>query len=439
MSAYIARMKQAVRSAKLYGLEIPDLLNAYLTLRRAGLSRDGRRHVLAAAGGELDPVQIQRSLKNLYPDGETSARGRAYRRTRASANRAEVGESESDTDGTDSEKEDEGDGEIQMTVAEGGGVDEETRKAELYLAKHAEVFMNYKSARPSARALRQARGYKPRFDRAKKFGFWGENGWDNKFGGRKRHGNTGGYNRDGDRFGGSLEAEGEAPRFEKKKSRSLGELKQKFGRRRCGQLGHWEKECENQASASVADSTLVSDCESSASPSAAYGLMVEGRKDENATWLSFVAGKFRTQSSISDSNEGYALVSAANFGSHASLDSGCTHSCAGINWIEAYLDEYEKVSGRRPKFTTENKRISFKFGSGEYETSKSIYRIPVTLLPGKEGTLNLSAIKGNQQPLLSRAAHAMGLVLDMEGGTAYSKRLGEFVRLTERRTAPWTL
>ena len=55
MLGYISRFRAAYRKMQRHGVtEVPELIQTYFLLRRAGLSLEDRRLALASAGGELD-------------------------------------------------------------------------------------------------------------------------------------------------------------------------------------------------------------------------------------------------------------------------------------------------------------------------------------------------------------------------------------------------
>ena len=108
-------------------------------------------------------------------------------------------------------------------------LDEELADAETFLEDAEEVYVSYRDARNRSSAIRRARGFPPRVNAVKKRAFT-KRRWPPR--------NTTG-DRTGDRFGGHLEASGEAQKFEKTKARrSIEDLKKKYPCRICGQFGH---------------------------------------------------------------------------------------------------------------------------------------------------------------------------------------------------------
>ena len=80
MSAYLANWRTAYRKAETRGVTLSDTLQAFLLLRRSGLSQDSRRQAFASGGGVLEVATIGRQLLSLYPDEELSQYDRQYRR-----------------------------------------------------------------------------------------------------------------------------------------------------------------------------------------------------------------------------------------------------------------------------------------------------------------------------------------------------------------------
>ena len=135
-----------------------------------------------------------------------------------------------------------------------------------------------------------------------------------------------------------------------------------------------------------------------------------------------------------------ALMMGGRHAFYAILDTGCTHSCAGVDWVTSYLTEYRTVTGREPLFQRYRWKIRFKFDNATTETSEWTYTIPVILTSGCEGWLEVATLRGAQQPLLSRVSQArLGLVIDVEEKTAFSKTLNENIPLEQNAVGHFML
>lgn len=132
---------------------------------------------------------------------------------------------------------------------------------------------------------------------------------------------------------------------------------------------------------------------------------------------------------IPDGFSGLTQIDAKFYGI---LDSGCTHTCAGTEWIEEYIRVcIAKYGEQNVPWKRYSRRVGFRFGNGTREVSAYTYEIPIYLkddLP--VGALVLCALKGGQQPLVSKTSQgSLGLVIDYEEKTAWSKRLNSYVEL----------
>lgn len=104
MKTWMAKANYAFRKAEARGAALPPVYIAFLILRRSGLSRDDRRSVLVANGGQLEPAGIANTLKRLYPDEELKEYDRTHHRAFAATGGGDGDESNDDEDDDDDEE-----------------------------------------------------------------------------------------------------------------------------------------------------------------------------------------------------------------------------------------------------------------------------------------------------------------------------------------------
>ena len=107
------------------------------------------------------------------------------------------------------------------------------------------------------------------------------------------------------------------------------------------------------------------------------------------------------------------------------LDTGCTHTCAGIEWIQRYIAFLRTIHGEHVKVEAKSLNIGYTFGNGTTETSRATYVLPACFRCGLPvGALEVAALKGGSPPLISRLSQKkLKLVLDIDEQKAYSKIL----------------
>jgi len=100
----------------------------------------------------------------------------------------------------------------------------------------------------------------------------------------------------------------------------------------------------------------------------------------------------------------------------AVLDSACSSTVCGSNWINSYiesLDDYDKRSIKH----SEGKKV-FKFGGGTRLKSKGEYSLPANIA-GKDVTVKTDVVDSDIPLLLSRAAMKVaGVKMDLQNDTA---------------------
>ena len=100
----------------------------------------------------------------------------------------------------------------------------------------------------------------------------------------------------------------------------------------------------------------------------------------------------------------------------AVLDSACSSTVCGTNWINNYIQSLDK-NDRQKVVQTKGRRV-FRFGGGTCLQSKGEYNLPV-VIAGKEATVNTDVVEFGIPLLLSRTAMKKAAVkMDLENITA---------------------
>ena len=167
------------------------------------------------------------------------------------------------------------------------------------------------------------------------------------------------------------------------------ELKRRTRCRRCGKLGHWQKECRSKlppsskGSGKSSGKGAGSDSSSLLDNRAAETLLAQPENVEEEIYFVGAAEEALAASLIS--SPGYGVV-----------DSGCGKTLIG----EETLRDMETLLGGR-QVTKTFQRNSFRFGNGEAEDSTTSACIPVAI-NGKIGRINAAIIRGKAPLLLGR-------------------------------------
>ena len=100
----------------------------------------------------------------------------------------------------------------------------------------------------------------------------------------------------------------------------------------------------------------------------------------------------------------------------AVLDSVCSSTVCGDNWVNSYIESLDKVDKVKAKQSAGQK--VFKFGGGTCLKSKGEYSLPA-VIAGKEVTIKTDVVESDIPLLLSRTAMKKAAIkLDLETDTA---------------------
>ncbi|CAK9066521.1 unnamed protein product [Durusdinium trenchii] len=183
------------------------------------------------------------------------------------------------------------------------------------------------------------------------------------------------------------------------------ELKKKTRCHRCGQLGHWSKECRKGKGKGKQSSSSKGSSETGAA------LVQPVQEDDEqfvamaqhfASWspLDILRSTKRaTDSSIPDwTVHETLLVSSPGFGV---IDSGCGRTIVGRETLAKFKQMWQQHGMSCPE--PEPEINYFRYGNGEKEASTEVLAMPVRIA-GKSGSIRAAIVQGQAPLLISRAA-----------------------------------
>ena len=175
------------------------------------------------------------------------------------------------------------------------------------------------------------------------------------------------------------------------------ELKKKTQCRRCGQVGHWARECRVKLPSGAASWDSGSKPASS-SASLVQHFVCHAVAVGHAPSDTMLDRLRALRDSRDQPVEEVMLVSSPGY---AVLDSGCGRSVIGGETLRSFRKIWDQAGVEPPK---EIREINvFKFGNGEQEVAKTVVEMPVCLA-GRRGLVRAAVIQGKAPLLLSRPA-----------------------------------
>ena len=169
---------------------------------------------------------------------------------------------------------------------------------------------------------------------------------------------------------------GQSKEFRRSFRVQVEELKQRTRRRRCGKIGHWQRECKAPAASSSTTTT-------SHAAGSVQCLDVDAPEH-------FVCSATVEQEVLLVSSPGFAI-----------LDSGCGKTIIGEDTLAAFRQIWLKHNIPAPREHAEVNR--FRFGNGEQEVSQKVVEMPV-FVANRPGLVRAAVVKGKAPLLLSRPA-----------------------------------
>ena len=219
------------------------------------------------------------------------------------------------------------------------------------------------------------------------------------------------------------------PETAEERKRILAEKMKTSPCHKCGELGHWSRECPNKGHATGATS-WKSPTRSSPSTTAVdewAALVALCHKDDAAAAQSEsrYKGRFSVHV-VQPAFHGYRMSPHGSFWCHQELqfqvilDLGCVRSVVGVQWMNDLVKEW-KNKGRWFRIFPE--REQFQFGNMQILTS--CFRVHFeAVIAGAHVALAMSVVPGECPPLLSRhACSQLGLNIDCGKHCVSSSRL----------------
>lgn len=364
---YIARMDRGFNRLAKEGVSLPESAQGYIVYRQAGLSEAQDQRFLVWSDGKYDRSSVVKALRKL--DKVVKERGKGNYLMDASEN--DLGIFSAEGDGAWEIEDDDDENYVYVQEGDLGEVmDEED-------VLHA--LASYREIRQAMKDQRKGRGF----------------------------------------YGKGLGAKGKSKGSGKWQKVHTEQLKMRSRCWKCGQVGHWSKECSADARARTNQSSSASGAGVSSSVSTAKSgfLVVSGRPDDqeghSAFWLrEFVAEAAKTRAQQSEraykSETGFSGI--ATFPEHGVVDTAAEGGLIGKPALER-LQQKLHSHGIRVKWIP---KTSTAKGVGGNATCVGVVLIPIGIA-GVNGILETTVVDGDV-PLLLPVRMLTGLkaVINLE-------------------------
>lgn len=208
------------------------------------------------------------------------------------------------------------------------------------------------------------------------------------------------------------------------------ELKRRTRCRKCGKIGHWQKECRSQGTAAASSSSATGSHAGSQRTGAGVVENVEHFICVASPVVSgsgtMVAQLLEKRRQVDADYTEVCLVSSPGF---AVLDSGCGKTIIGSETLVGF----KKILSAKgivvpPEFSESN---TFKYGNGETEVSNRMVKLPICLA-GRRGSIHAAVVKGQAPLLMSRVA-----LKSLEAEMNFGK--DQLIVFTDRVSVPLTV
>ena len=323
------------RCARKTGVKFPEEARGWILLNCSGLQAEQRAVVLARAQGDLKFDQVSQSMRSCFPD---------YVVPKKRAVAAVTLDDPSSVSEPLDEPSYDGFRDVELFLAEHGHHEEDPS----FSAGDTEGFEEEEAAEILAATWKEKRAELNMVQKGRRFS-----------------------------APDARKGAGASKDFKRSFRVQVEELKQRTRCRKCGKLGHWQRECRQGSSSSA----------SHQAPSHAAGTVQVCEPLEH-----FVCTAARCE------EHEVLLVSSPGF---AVLDSGCGKTIIGRDTLNSFKDIWQR-HGIAPR-PEKAERNSFRYGNGEQEMSETVVDMPV-FLAGRPGYVTAAVVKGRAPLLLSRPA-----------------------------------